>query len=44
MSEVRPTKTTKVCKVCFKMYDPSLGWQVASHAHQGSSGDEKRSG
>lgn len=24
-----------VCKVCGKLYDPTVGWQVESHTHQG---------
>jgi hypothetical protein len=32
----------KVCKVCYKKYDPNVAWQAASHTHQGSSGEEKR--
>lgn len=25
----------KTCKICFKRYDPAVGWQVESHTHQG---------
>lgn len=24
-----------ICKVCFKMLDPTVGWQYESHMHQG---------
>jgi hypothetical protein len=29
------------CKVCFKLYDPTVGWQCESHVHQGQGPDGK---
>jgi hypothetical protein len=34
-------RSIKLCKVCFKTYDQTVGWQILSHTHQGQgpSGD-----
>ena len=35
----------RICKVCYKMFDPTVGWQLLSHTHQGQGpNDDKRGG
>jgi hypothetical protein len=34
----------RLCKICFKLYDQSVYWQVESHTHQGQGPTDSKIG